>query len=117
MISGREKIDGDDVSAGCPSTTIDNTTNAIMSILLDEDRQMMVWEIKGASGTKNNIPHFNWISDEEKGSSKVGTAYAVSCTKTMLYRTESETFDLLGKERNCSFATNNYYRWNLGVWL
>ncbi len=68
--------------------------------------------------TKNNdTPHFNWKSEEEKCCGMVGTAHAVSHTKTRLYGTVSETFDLLRKERKCIFAMNNRYWWNTGAQL
>ncbi len=57
--------------------------------------------------TKNNdMLHLNRISEEEKGSSMMGTAHAVSCTKTS-DGTLSVTFDSLQKGRNCVFETNN----------
>ncbi len=71
---------------------------------------------RGIRYTKNNeTPHFSQISDEEKSCGTVGSAHAVSCAKTTLYGTVSETFDALWKGRNCIFATNNRYLWNLGV--
>ncbi len=73
---------------------------------------------KGVRYTKNNdILHFNKISDEEKECVVVGTTHALPHTKTMSYGTVSETFDLLQNRRNCVFAVNNHYWWNLGVWL
>ncbi len=56
------------------------------------------------------------MSDEEKACREVGTAHAVSHTKSM-YETVSKTFDPLQKGKNCVFATNNRCRWNLGAWL
>ncbi len=71
---------------------------------------------RGVRYTENNdTPHFNRISDEEKDCSVVGTAHAVSRTKTPSYGTVSETFDSLQKGRNCVFATNNQNQGNLGV--
>ncbi len=37
----------DDTHIGHLSTTIDNTSIAIVSVLLDEDRRIMVWEMEG----------------------------------------------------------------------
>ncbi len=47
----------DNARTSHPSTTIDNILIAIMSTLLDEDRQMMVWEIEGALGIPKTIHH------------------------------------------------------------
>ncbi len=108
-------------SGNTAPTTIDNTSIVIVFMLLDEDKWMMMWEIELAWGIqkkkKDDRTHFNWIFGEEKYCSTVDTARTVSHVKLMLYGTMLETFDSLRKGKNFVFATNNPYRWNIGVWL
>ncbi len=96
----------DDAYKSHSSTTIDNTSIVIVSMLLDEDRWMMVQEIEHVSGIPKNHDtlHFNRTSPEQKVCDVVGTIHAVSHVKTTLYWTLSETFDSLPKRRNWIFA-------------
>ncbi len=47
----------DDAPTASSSATIDNTLIAVVSTLLDEDRQMMVQEIEGALGIPKTTIH------------------------------------------------------------
>ncbi len=46
---------------------------------------------------KKDTPHFNRISDEEKDCCAVGTAHAVSCTKTTTYELLQFYRNMVGK--------------------
>ncbi len=47
----------DDACTGCPSTIIGNTSIAIMSTLLNEDRGVTVWEMEGGQVYQKNTIH------------------------------------------------------------
>ncbi len=47
----------DDACTSHPSNTIDNTSIVIVYMLLDKDRQMMVWEMERASGIPKTTIH------------------------------------------------------------
>ncbi len=106
---GRRSME-DDAHTCCPSTTIDNTLIEIVSMLLDKDKRMVVWETEGAYTKNNDTPRFNQIPDEEKCCRVVGTAHAVFHSETTSYGSVSETFDSLQKGKSCVFAMNNHYR-------
>ncbi len=57
MISGKKKIDEDDVHTSRPSTDIENTSIAIGSMLHDDDRQMMVRKMEVAPGKPKTMIH------------------------------------------------------------
>ncbi len=96
----------------------------------DCDRVHITWRRQtkdGAGGGRGimytanyDIPHFNRISDEEKGCGMVGTAHAVFCAKTTLYGTKvwncvRNIWIITKRKESCFF--NNPFRWNLGVRL
>ncbi len=55
----RRRSTADDIFPSCPFTTIDNISTVIMSMLPDEDGQMMAREMEGALGIpKITIHHF-----------------------------------------------------------
>ncbi len=90
------------------STTIDNTLTSVVSVLLDEDRRIMVREIEGVTGTpKTTMHHILTKYLMKKNVAAQWLLHMLFPAQKTLYGTVAETFDSLQKRRDCNFARNN----------
>ncbi len=75
---------------------------------------------RGIRYTKNNNTlHFNQISDEEKDCGFVTTTCMLFPTQKQWHMElcQKHLICYKKKKRNCNFAMNNHYGWNLDAWL